>query len=273
MYTFGNEIIVAGHRGDRVHGMENTMAAIRMAVEAGADMIETDMRMTKDGEIVLMHDESVDRTTDGTGLICEMTLEEIRKLNAAVQSEGKFGPEPPATLREFLEYAREHPTLLLNMEFKDYPTEGNEAFAYACCDKIVDLFLEYGVESRTWINSFDGRILERVYRRCGDAFHYHGFYPWFILGDMTIDPESFIDVACMQHREQLADGTIVKCEEALCPREWFDYLLAKGIMPLMAPSLQEYPKYDLAFSWGSRMVNPDDPYSMLEHLRKQGLHK
>ena len=90
---------------------------------------------------------------------------------------------------------------------------------------------------------------------------------------MTIDPESFIDVACMQHREQLADGTIVKCEEALCPREWFDYLLAKGIMPLMAPSLQEYPKYDLAFSWGSRMVNPDDPYSMLEHLRKQGLHK
>jgi len=273
MYHFGEEILVSGHRGDRVNGLENTMTAMRMAVEAGCDMIETDVRMTKDGELILMHDESVDRTTDGTGRVCDLTLEEIRKLNAAVLSEGRFAPEPPATLRELLDYALKQPELLLNIEFKDYPTEGNEVFAYTCCDKIADMLAEYGVGERTWINSFDGRILERVYRRYGDRFHYHGFYPWFILGEMSIDPESFIDVACMQHREQLSDGTVVKCEEPMCPKEWFDYLLAKGIMPLMAPSLKEYPKYDTAFSWGSRAVNPDDPYSMLEHLRKKGLHR
>lgn len=272
MYIFGKEVLVSGHRGDRVHGLENTMTAIRMAVEAGCDMIETDVRMTKDGELILMHDETVDRTTDGTGRVCDLTLEQIRTLNAAVLSGGMFAPEPPATLRELLDFALMHPNLLLNVEFKDYPTAGNESFAYTCCDKIADLLLEYGVGKRTWINSFDGRLLERVWLRYGTRFHYHGFYPWFILGDMTVDPECFIDVACMQHRKQLPDGTIIKCEEALCPKEWFDYLLQRGIMPLMAPSLREYPKYDLAFSWGSRIVNPDDPYTMLQHLREKGLH-
>lgn len=270
---YSEKVLVSGHRGDRIHGLENTMTAFRMAVEAGVDMIETDVRMTRDGHLVLMHDESVDRTTDGSGRVCELTLEEIRQLNAAVLSNGQYSPEPPATLRELLEFALQHPALLLNIEFKDYPTAGNEAFAYACCDTITDMLLDFGVGERTWINSFDGRILERVYRRCGKVFHYHGFYPWFILGEMQIDPESFIDVACMQHRYQLADGSVHKYDDPLCPKEWFDYLLERDIMPLMAPSLREYPLYDLAFQWGSRMVNPDDPYAMLQHLRQTGQHE
>lgn len=270
IYT--DKILVSGHRGDRVHGIENTMTAMRLAVEAGVDMIETDVRMTRDGELILMHDASVERTTDGSGLVCDLTLDQIRRLNAAKLSDGAFPPEPPATLRELLEFAITHPSLLLNIEFKDYPTEGNEAFAYACCDKIVDMLLEYGVGERTWINSFDGCILEHVYRRCGKAFRYHGFYPWFILGPMELDPESFIDVACMQHRYQLSDGSVHKYEDALCPKEWFDYLLERGIMPLLAPSLREYPLFDQGFAWGSRIVNPDDPYTMLAHLRRKGMH-
>lgn len=244
---YGKEVLVSGHRGDRVHGLENTMTAFRLAVEAGVDMIETDVRMTADGTLVLIHDESVDRTTDGSGRVKDLTLEQIRCLNAAVNSNGKFPPEPPATLRELLDFALEHPKLLLNIEFKDYPTEGNEAFAYESCDKIAQMLSSYGVGDRTWINSFDGRLLQRVYRNYGREFHYHGFYPWFILGEMDLDPESFIDVACMQHRYQLPDGTVEKYEDPLCPKEWFDYLLARGIMPLMAPSLREYPLYDLAF--------------------------
>ena len=268
---YGNKVLVSGHRGDRVHGIENTITAMRLAVEAGVDMIETDIRMTLDGELILMHDETVDRTTDGTGRVCDMTLEQIRKLNAAVNAGGAFPSEPPGTLRELLDFALEHPSLLLNIEFKDYPTAGNEEFAYTCCDKIADMLLEYGVGERTWINSFDGRLQERVYRRHGKAFHYHGFYPWFILGETTIDPEEFIDVACMQHRYQLPDGSVHKYEDPLCPKEWFDYLLKRNIMPLLAPSLREYPLFDQGIAWGSRMVNPDDPYAMLQHLREKGL--
>ncbi|MDX9810583.1 MAG: hypothetical protein RBT04_10575, partial [Sphaerochaetaceae bacterium] len=53
-----------------------------------------------------------------------------------------------------------------------------------------------------------------------------------------------------------------------CPKPWFDYLLEKDIMPLMAPSLADYQKYDRAFSWGSRCVNTNNPYAMLQYLRK-----
>lgn len=269
---YTQDVLVCGHRGDRVHGIENTMTAFRLAVEAGVDMVETDVRMTADGALVLMHDERVDRTTGGSGLVKDMPLAQVRQLNAAALSQGTFPAEPPATLQELLDFALEHPKLLLNIELKDYPTPGNERFAYACCDKIAAMLSRYGLGSRTWINSFDGRLLERVWRQYGREFHYHGFYPWFILGPMETDPESFIDVACMQHRYQLPDGRVEKYDDPLCPKEWFDYLLARGIMPLMAPSLQKYSLYDLAFSWGSRMVNPDDPYTMLAHLRGKGMH-
>lgn len=90
---------------------------------------------------------------------------------------------------------------------------------------------------------------------------------------MTTDPESFIDVACMRHRVQHKDGTIEKCADNMCPKEWFEHLLSKGIMPLMAPSLKEYPLYDLAFSYGSQIVNSDEPEKMLAHLKEKGMHR
>ena len=97
---YGTDILVCGHRGDRVWGRENTMGAFRMAVEAGVDMVETDVRMTADGALILMHDAAVDRTTDATGLVRELTLAQIRKLNAAVH--GPCASEPPALLEELL---------------------------------------------------------------------------------------------------------------------------------------------------------------------------
>lgn len=272
MFESQEKVSVSAHRGGRNHGIENTLTAFRRAMNMGVDMIETDVRMTKDGYLVLMHDETVDRTTNGTGLVKELTLEEIRKLNAAVHADSALTPEPPPLFRELMELSLEYPNVMLNIEFKDYPTEGNEAFAYACADKICDTLIEFGVEGRTWINSFSGKILEHVYKKWGRRFHYHGFYPWFILGPMELDPESFVDVACMQHRYQSEDGQVIKYKDPMCPQEWFQPLLDKGIMPLMAPSLKEYPLYDTAFSWGSRIVNTDEPEDMLAHLRSKGLH-
>lgn len=272
MFEAKEKVCVSAHRGGRNHGIENTLTAFRNVMAMGVDMIETDVRMTADGFLVLMHDETVDRTTDGTGRVQDLTLAEVQKLNAAVHSDKPMEPEAPPLLKDLLDLALEYPDVMLNIEFKDYPTEGNEEFAYTCAAAICDMLVEYGVEKRTWINSFSGKILEFVYRKWNDRFHYHGFYPWFILGDMELDPECFVDVACMQHRYQNADGEVIKYEEPMCPQEWFQPLLDKGIMPLMAPSLQEYPKYDKAFSWGSRIVNTDEPEDMLAHLREMGLH-
>ena len=75
---------VYAHRGYSGAYPENTMLAFRKAEEAGSDGIELDVQLTKDGQVVVIHDENVDRTTDGKGLVCDYTLAELQKLNAAV---------------------------------------------------------------------------------------------------------------------------------------------------------------------------------------------
>lgn len=78
----GSEITLINHRGLSPGFPENTLAAFRNSVALGVDAIEIDMRATKDGEIVIMHDASVDRTTDGTGNVSDLTLAEIKALDA-----------------------------------------------------------------------------------------------------------------------------------------------------------------------------------------------
>jgi glycerophosphoryl diester phosphodiesterase len=75
-------VIAIGHRGAPFHEPENTLLSFRKAIELGAEMIELDVHMSSDGEIVVIHDETVDRTTDGKGLVGEMTISDLRSLDA-----------------------------------------------------------------------------------------------------------------------------------------------------------------------------------------------
>lgn len=74
--------LIAAHRGTTTDAPENTLAAIRWASDTGADLVEADLRMSADGELVLMHDDSVSRTTNGVGRVRELTLGELRSLDA-----------------------------------------------------------------------------------------------------------------------------------------------------------------------------------------------
>ncbi|HID15455.1 MAG TPA: glycerophosphodiester phosphodiesterase, partial [Candidatus Atribacteria bacterium] len=77
-----NKFLVVAHRGASAYEPENTLRAIRRAIEIGADVVEIDVRLTKDGYPVVIHDETVDRTTNGSGLVNEFSLDELRKLDA-----------------------------------------------------------------------------------------------------------------------------------------------------------------------------------------------
>ena len=77
-----SNIYVAAHRGWRSKYPENTMEAFRAAIELGVDQIETDVRITKDGVLVLIHDDTVDRTTNGIGRVCDLTLADLKALDA-----------------------------------------------------------------------------------------------------------------------------------------------------------------------------------------------
>jgi glycerophosphoryl diester phosphodiesterase len=95
-------VIAVGHRGTVKFAPENKIAAHEAAIAMGARAIEMDVRMTKDGEFVIMHDASVDRTTDGSGLVSRMTLAEIKNLDAGSWFGADFAGERVPTLREAL---------------------------------------------------------------------------------------------------------------------------------------------------------------------------
>jgi glycerophosphoryl diester phosphodiesterase len=95
-------IAVIGHRGGRAIAPENTLAAFRKAIELGADYVEIDVRTTKDGQLVIMHDGTVDRTTNGKGAVSSFTLAEIKKLDAGSKFSSQYANEPVPTFDETL---------------------------------------------------------------------------------------------------------------------------------------------------------------------------
>jgi glycerophosphoryl diester phosphodiesterase len=100
------QVVIAAHRGMAAGYPENTLAAFRHSVSAGFPVIEVDLRATADGHIVIMHDETVDRTTSGTGEVRRMTLAEIRSLDAGSHAGPRFAGEPVPTYAQTLQALR-----------------------------------------------------------------------------------------------------------------------------------------------------------------------
>jgi glycerophosphoryl diester phosphodiesterase len=110
--------IVAAHRGVPSIAPENTMSSYKLSYDLGADMIETDVKRTKDGHLVIMHDDTVDRTTNGTGRVGNLTLDQIRALDAGIKFGPEFEGEKVPTFKEFLQEFKGKDIVLL-VELKD----------------------------------------------------------------------------------------------------------------------------------------------------------
>jgi glycerophosphoryl diester phosphodiesterase len=98
-------IVVIAHRGEHRAHPENTLPAFQAAIDAGADFFELDVRTTSDGQLVLMHDSNVDRTTSGTGAIRSMTIEQVRALDAGAKFAAQFAGIKVPTFEEALTLA------------------------------------------------------------------------------------------------------------------------------------------------------------------------
>lgn len=107
---------ICAHRGVSFSHPENTLASIKKGVELGAQMIEFDVRSTKDKALVLMHDKTVDRTTTGKGAVKDLTLEEIRKLDAGIWKSNEFAGEKVPTFEEVLNAVPD--SILMNIHVK-----------------------------------------------------------------------------------------------------------------------------------------------------------
>lgn len=117
-----SKIEVVAHRGASGYAPENTMAAFDKAVEMGADAIELDVHRSKDGELVVIHDATVDRTTDGTGRVQDLTLEELKSLDAGGWMGWQFAGEKIPTLAEVLDRYSGKIKILIELKTPDmYP--------------------------------------------------------------------------------------------------------------------------------------------------------
>lgn len=146
---------IFAHRGYAAIFSENTMTAFKEAEKAGADGIELDVQMTKDKELVVIHDEKLNRTTNGYGFVNDCSFKEIRKLNA---NKSKSHKEPIPALTEVLEWLQEN-NLICNIELKNgyFPYEGME-------EKVIQLVRSYGLEKRIIFSSFNHYSIVYCYR-------------------------------------------------------------------------------------------------------------
>jgi len=116
------QMVNVAHRGASGHAPENTMTAFEKAFEMKADYIEIDVQMTKDGELVAIHDTTVDRTTDGTGQVGDFTLEEMRELDAGSWFSEEYAGEKVPTFEEILDASRGKIGILIELKSPElYP--------------------------------------------------------------------------------------------------------------------------------------------------------
>ncbi len=154
--------VIIAHRGDRAFAPENTLAAFKQAADKGADAIEFDVKLTADGEVVVLHDQTVDRTTTGRGDVSKITLADLRQLDASVQFPGQFPSEKIPTLAEVFEAVGDR--LYMNIELTNYATPGDQLV-----QKVVDVIKKFTVQPRILFSSFYALNLRKASKLLPDV--------------------------------------------------------------------------------------------------------
>ncbi|WP_124039399.1 glycerophosphodiester phosphodiesterase family protein [Neoactinobaculum massilliense] len=185
------------HRGNSAHAPENTIAAFESAQRAGFEWLETDIDVTSDGQIRVLHDSHLDRTTNGSGLITEMAAAEVDRLDAGSWFGPEFAGQRIPTLEEFLDFI-EQSGLSVNIEIK--PTPGGANAARILMKAAVAAFERF--PGRILISSFNHVILSEL-RHLSAGIPVAPLYPEGAL------PEGWLAVAQLMGATaiHLGDGT------------------------------------------------------------------
>ncbi len=147
---------VFAHRGASGHAPENTMPAFQLAYQMGADGIETDVHLTKDKIPVLFHDEQVKRTTNGRGFIKDLTVKQLKTLDAGSWFSTRFSGTTITTLEEFLSWVKNKP-LRINIELK------NNKIDYQHLEsKVYEMVEAFQLQERTLYSTFNPNSLKRL---------------------------------------------------------------------------------------------------------------
>lgn len=196
------------HRGFSGKYPENTILAFEKAIEFGVDGIEMDVHLTKDGELVIIHDELVDRTTNGHGFVKDFTYEELSKLDASyIFPEMGFQKIP--TLREYMELVKDA-GIITNIELK------TGVFEYPGIEKkVYDMIVEYGLKDQMIISSFNHFSVMRM---------------------KAIDPE--IKCGLLEESWLLNAADYVEAAGMECFHPYYKFLTAENVAELKEKGLE-----------------------------------
>ena len=273
-----NKVMLYGHRGWRGKYPENTMRGFREVMNLDIDGIEMDVHMTKDYHIVVCHDPNLSTTTDKSGFIYNMTLEEVREADAGIKYGEAFKGEKIPTLEEFLELMATRPDLRLLLELKDSP-ENLGDFAYASAGLALSLCKQYGVygKDRLTVITFSAGICSWLRTRYSrEDFNIHGFYPKRIMsGFDRDDPYKYYDEVCLFNSgDRTPQGFPIKQTDPVVDKARYKEFQLMGIIPCAHyPFNTDEDVYRRSLENGAQCFTCDHPDICGEILDKLGARK
>jgi len=235
----GHPLIIV-HRGYSRRAPENTLASVQAALELPVDGIEIDVFLSADGIPVLMHDPMVDRTTDGHGAVCAMTLAELGELRVHLGwAQHRFWPEPVPTLREVLHATRGRRLLCVEVKPKGIEQE------------VLDVIRREDALEWVWLWSFFRPVVQRL----------HELEPsipvaWLCAGFQFVSPGEFMEKAV----ETGAAGISVEVQDLT--GEVVDLAHARGLA-VYSYDKERPEAWEQQFAWGADAIITDDPLGAL----------
>ncbi|PYQ53891.1 MAG: hypothetical protein DMF78_07925 [Acidobacteria bacterium] len=203
--------LIIAHRGDSSHRPENTLAAFAAGLETGAAIVEFDVHLTRDGEVVVIHDETIDRTTDGRGEVKQMTLAEIRRFSAGYPSRfgSAYAGERVPTLAETLGLLRERAHAMIEIK-PEAVTDDAEGGIEA---HVIEEVRRAGMEKDVALISFDRRALRRCQAFAPGMLRGHLFHKGAV-GEMLEGAREVASDLVMPEKKLLSDELRDRAREA-----------------------------------------------------------
>ncbi len=238
MPPFGENLprpFIIAHRGASHYAPENTLASFRLAVAQHAEAVELDAKLTRDSRIVVMHDNTIDRTTNGHGAVREMNWEALAHLSAGGEADD---PETAIPLLESVLQAVA-PDLLVNIELTNYAAPFDDL-----PDRVADLIVRLGVQERVWVSSFNPIALRRFARRLPNVpigFLIEPRYPWIYTLFRHFVPHQLVE----PHLSLVTEAAV---------RRWH----ARGKV-VAVYTVDEAEDMRRLFGWGVDGIFTDDP--------------
>jgi glycerophosphoryl diester phosphodiesterase len=262
-----NQVIVVSHRGDWRNAPENSLQAIKNCIKMGVDMVEIDIRETKDGHLVVMHDKTLDRTTNGKGKVKEWSLDSLRTLNL-VDGLGVLTKHKIPTLKEALQTSKDK--ILVNLDK-----------SYKIFDKCYEIILETGTENQVIIKG--GKDYITVKKEFGKYLNKVHFMP--ILGLPNTNAKNFVDSYMNSVNKPIAFEFTVKSDTIKFLKE-FKEIRDKGAS-IWVNSLWSHHNanhddeeavnnikiYDWYINNSIDIIQTDRPQLLLTYLKERGLHQ